>query len=562
MINVRKLIAITSKKDKLFLLILFVLSIGLSLIETIGVSVIMPFITLATNPDVVSQNIYFNKIYNFFSFENSKTFILFFGISLGIFYIFRAIYTIFYSYLLNKFAFGRYSIFSAKLFKTYINLPYKKFVRKNTADFNKTVVTEAFHTATYLQNFLQLFTEIFTILLLYILLLLINFKMTLVLTLILGLKVLFITSIISKQIKHQGKERDAMTAKFYKILAESFGNFKMIKLIQNENIVLSQFQAASYGMARSNIISNTLMQLPRNILETIGLGAMVAIVLYMIFVYDDASIILPTISMYALALYRMLPALNRILANYNNMVFFSKSLDVVYRDLKLKIPAEGEKNISFNEKIELKNICFTYKLNKIVLNNINLEIKKGSKVAFVGESGSGKSTLVDIISGIYRPNSGEILVDNEPLSDENIRSWRSKIGYIPQNIYLFDASVKENVAFGFEIDEQKVIKCLKQANIYEFLKEKEGIETKVGEGGIQLSGGQKQRIAIARALYTDPQILILDEATSALDSPTETKIMSEIYEVAKNKTLIIIAHRLSTIENCDVKIKLDKGLIV
>ena len=178
-------------------------------------------------------------------------------------------------------------------------------------------------------------------------------------------------------------------------------------------------------------------------------------------------------------------------------------------------------------------------------------LKKGDKIAFIGESGAGKSTMIDLIIGIYKPQRGEIRIDDILLDNHNLRSWRKKIGYIPQNIFLFDGSVAENIALGEKIDENRVIECCKRANIWEFLRENDGIHTRVCDNGIKLSGGQRQRIAIARALYDNPEILVLDEATSALDSQTEERIMEEIYNIAKDKTLLVIAHRLSTIERCE-----------
>jgi ABC-type multidrug transport system fused ATPase/permease subunit len=184
----------------------------------------------------------------------------------------------------------------------------------------------------------------------------------------------------------------------------------------------------------------------------------------------------------------------------------------------------GDEKIKFQKDIILENISFEYDENNLVLNNINLKIVKGEKIAFVGESGSGKSTLIDIILGLYKPKNGYLIIDNKKINDNNIKSWRNQIGYIPQSVYLFDGTVAQNVAFGNTIDSEKVIEVLKYANIYEFLNTKDGIDTKVGEGGVMLSGGQKQRIAIARALYTNPEVLVLDEATSALDNETEEKI--------------------------------------
>lgn len=562
MTNLNKLLAITTRQEKKNFTILIFMSIFLSIIETVGISAIMPFITLASDPSKIVGNKYSKIVYDFFEFYTTTNFMIFFGLFLIGFYIFRAIYSIFYNYLLNKFAFGRFHAFAFRLFKNYTNLPYKRFVKRNSAELIKTIVNEASNLSFYMQSLLLIFSEFFTVALLYLVLLLMDWKMTLVLTILLGVKVLFLLFFLKKRIEKEGSRRSIMQSKFYKILNETFGNFKIIKLIQNEQKLYSEFSSISYGYAKANIVSNTLNQLPRLSLETIGFGVLIGIVVYILFRYNDASFVLPIISMYALALYRILPALNRILYNYNTLVFLSSSLDIVYSDLIYTPQTEGKDFIDFKNKIELTNISFEYTKNKKVLEDINITINKGDKVAFVGESGSGKSTLVDLIIGLYRPLSGEIIIDGKKLTIENIKSYRSKVGYIPQSIYLFDGTVGENVSFGYEYDKEKIIKVLKKANIYDFLSSKEGINTLVGDGGIQLSGGQKQRIGIARALYSDPEILVLDEATSALDNETEAKIMDEIYETSQDKTLLIIAHRLSTIERCDRKIMLSNGKII
>lgn len=562
MTNLKKLLAITTRQEKKNFIILIFMSIFLSIIETVGISAIMPFITLASDPSKIVGNKYSKMVYDFFEFSTTTNFMIFFGFFLISFYIFRAIYSMFYNYILNKFAFGRFHAFSFRLFKNYTNLPYKRFVKRNSAELIKTIVNEASNLSFYMQSLLLMFSEFFTVVLLYALLLLMDWKMTLVLTILLGAKVLFLLFFLKTRIEKEGTTRSTMQSKFYKILNETFGNFKIIKLIQNEEKLYSEFSSISHGYARANIVSSTLNQLPRLSLETIGFSVLIGIVVYVLFEYNDASFVLPIISMYALALYRILPALNRILSNYNTLLFLSNSLDIVYSDLSYTPQTEGKDFIDFKNKIELTNVSFEYNKNKKVLENINISINKGDKVAFVGESGSGKSTLVDLIIGLYKPLSGEIVIDDKELTSDNVKSYRSKVGYIPQSIYLFDGTVGENVAFGYEYDKEKIIEVLKKANIYDFLSSKEGIDTLVGDGGIQLSGGQKQRIGIARALYSDPEILVLDEATSALDNETEAKIMDEIYETSQDKTLLIIAHRLSTIERCDRKIMLSNGKII
>ena len=562
MANPKKLLAITTRQEKKNFIILIFMSIFLSIIETVGISAIMPFITLASDPSKIVSNKYSKMVYDFFEFSTTTNFMIFFGLFLIGFYIFRATYSMLYNYILNKFAFGRFHAFAFRLFKNYTNLPYKRFVKRNSAELIKTIVNETSNLSFYIQSLLLMFSEFFTVVLLYALLLLMDWKMTLVLTILLGAKVLFLLFFLKKRIEKEGTRRSTMQSKFYKILNETFGNFKIIKLIQNEEKLYSEFSSISHGYAKANIVSNTLNQLPRLSLETIGFSVLIGIVVYVLFEYNDASFVLPIISMYALALYRILPALNRILSNYNTLLFLSNSLDIVYSDLSYTPQTEGKDFIDFKNKIELTNVSFEYNKNKKVLENINISINKGDKVAFVGESGSGKSTLVDLIIGLYKPLSGEIVIDDKELTSDNVKSYRSKVGYIPQSIYLFDGTVGENVAFGYEYDKEKIIEVLKKANIYDFLSSKEGIDTLVGDGGIQLSGGQKQRIGIARALYSDPEILVLDEATSALDNETEAKIMDEIYETSQDKTLLIIAHRLSTIERCDRKIMLSNGKII
>lgn len=562
MSSINKLREIMTRKDKISLIILFFMSIFLSLLETVGISAIMPFITLASEPSKILSNEYSKIVYDFFGFFSTINFMIFFGLVLIGFYIFRAIYSIIYNYLLNKFAFGRFHTFAFRLFKNYTNLPYKKFVKKNSSELVKTIVNESYNLSLYIQNVLIMLSEIFTVLLMYFLLLFVNWQMTLVLTIFLGLKVFLLIFSLKNKIKKEGIKRADMQSKFYKILNETFGNFKIIKLIQSEEQLYKEFSYASYGYARANILNNTLNQLPRLSLETIGFVVLISIVVYILFKNENASSVLPIISMYALALYRILPALNRIMSSYNSILFLSKSLDIIYEELIYNPPIEGKKSIEFKEKIYLNNMSFEYLKDNKVLNDITLTINKGDKIAFIGDSGSGKSTLVDLIIGLYKPSNGEIYIDNKKLNNENIRSYRSLIGYIPQSIYLFDGTVGENVSFGYEYDEEKIIDVLKKANIYDFLLLKNGINTKVGDGGIQLSGGQKQRIGIARALYSNPEILVLDEATSALDNDTEARIMEEIYQLSTDKTLLIVAHRLSTVEKCQRKIKLENGKIV
>jgi ATP-binding cassette subfamily B protein/ATP-binding cassette subfamily C protein len=347
----------------------------------------------------------------------------------------------------------------------------------------------------------------------------------------------------------------------FRVLMEAFGNYKFVRLKGNKNELGSNYGAALHTSLKTQVTSNTLGAMPKSILESLGFSLLIGVVIFVLSKYNDASMVIPVISMYALALYRILPAMNRLLGNVNSIAFSQRSLDLVADAVHLPVEDEGNEPVTFNETISLNDVSFLYATGGEVINNLSLKINKGEKIAVTGESGSGKSTLIDLIIGIYKPASGEITVDGKALSDANICSWRKKIGFIPQSVYLFDGTVGENVAYGSKSIEEKIIASLKKANIWDFLSTKDGIRTKVGQGGIQLSGGQQQRIGIARALYDNPEVLVLDEATSALDNETEEKIMDEIYSASENKTLIVIAHRLSTVERCQRKIQLDNGKI-
>lgn len=544
-----------TRRDKIILLLLLIATFILSILETFAISVIMPFITFASNPDMIFQNKISNTIYNFFAFNNTLDFMVTFSVILMIFYVIRAIYNMAYSYALNRFAFRKYHFFAYRLFCKATELSYLDFTNKNADIIRRNIITEAMQASHFIQQILMMGAEIITIILMYILLLIISWKMTIVLTLILVANVFLITQTISKVIQKQGILQAELGEQFLKIISKTLGNFKIIKLKGEQQNVLKAFDEASSKRVKTQIINQTLSPSPKFILETIGFCILIAAVAYILIKYNNASAVIPIISMYALALYRILPAVNRILQSYNMSRYYKRSLEIIYEDLIYHTEYEDNKPIDFNHKIELKDVDFEYRENNPIIKDFNLTINKGDKIAFIGKSGAGKSTLIDLIIGIYKPKNGFIEIDGVKLDNSNLRSWRKKIGYIPQNVFLFDGNVAENIALEDKIDEQKIIDVCKKANIWDFLKANDGINTIVGDGGIKLSGGQKQRIAIARALYNNPEILVLDEATSALDNDTESRIMDEIYDVAQDKTLLIIAHRLSTVERCKRKIE-------
>jgi ABC-type multidrug transport system fused ATPase/permease subunit len=440
---------------------------------------------------------------------------------------------------------------------------YRDFIRGNSASLSKSIISEAQNLSRIFYSALFMMSEIFVIIFIYTIMIYTNWKITLLFSLILFINILFLLKTISPKIKNEGRNREKFQRKFYEILNSTFGNFKMIKLESKDDIVLKKFKEASSGFTLSNIRKETLSYVPRLFLEALGFVIVIMIILYYVYQNQrDASTAMAMISMFIVGLYRLMPSANRILSSYNNIIFNYRSLNIVHNDLIYKIENLGDDEVKFERSIRLKDVSFAYIEGKNILSGVSLVINKGEKTAFFGESGSGKSTLADIIMGLYRLKEGEVFVDDVLLDETNIKNFRKKIGYIPQSIYLFDGTVAQNVAFDSKINDEKIRKVLEQANILEFLEnDHEGINTKVGENGLNLSGGQKQRIAIARALYNDPDILVLDEATSALDNETEMKIMNEIYSSSDDKTLIIISHRLSTLNRCDKIYRLENGII-
>ena len=555
---VAKLNKLLTKRDKKVLLLLLLFSILISIIETVGIGVIMPFISVASDFTKVDTNHYLSCIYHLFNFNTHLNFVVAFGIALVVFYIFRAILNLSYFYALNRFSQGRYHLLAYKLFENYMGMEYKNFIDKNSSHMAKNIINEANNLVQLISAVLFMMSEVFVLILIYGMLLYVNWKMTLLLTFFLSINIVLLKIFISTKIKKAGIEREKFQQKFYEIIHKSFGNFKIIKLKSKDKEVLKQFNDASYGFAKSNIKNQTLSQFPRLFLEMIGFSLVAIIVVYLVLKYHtDIKAALPILMVFVVGLYRLMPSVNRIFTSYNQILFYNQALNIIHNELIYEPEELGDEKIEFKKEIKLQDISFSYLKSKPILKDVNLTIKKGEKIGIAGSSGSGKSTLIDIIIGLYKPENGKIFIDDTLLNEQNIKDWRKKIGYIPQSIYLQDGNIAENVALGKDINEQRVKEVLKQANILEFLEtHHKGIYTEVGENGIKLSGGQKQRIAIARALYDNPEILVLDEATSALDNETEKKIMQEIYKIGKDKTLIIVAHRISTLDGCDRIIEL------
>ncbi len=556
----KKIFFILSKEDKKFLFSLLLFSVFISFIESFAISLVMPFITLASDFSYFDKNKYLIQLKDYLALPVFEI-IVYFGLVLIVFYVLRALLNSYYFYLLARFSKGRYHAIAYKVFAKFLNTDYENFTQKNQSEILKSITGEVYNLSTMISSFLLMMSEIFVVLLLYTLMLLVNYKITLFLSLFMIINAFILIKVLSPIVKKAGLKREEAMKNFFEILNTNLNNFKLIKLKTKEDGVLNLFKTQSEIFARANITNESVSAMPRIYLEGVGFCVLVFIVVFLVFKnQSDISGILATISIFVLALYRLMPSANRIITSYHDLLYYRSSLDIIYQILKQKEERLGEEKINFDKELRLENLTFGYKDKKNLFTCLNLSIKKGEKIAFIGESGCGKSTLVDIIIGLLSPREGRVLLDENELNMKNVKNYRQKIGYIPQNIYLFNDSIAKNISFGDEVDEEKLQRVIKQANLEHFVKNlPQGVQTKVGDGGSNLSGGQKQRIAIARALYLDPEILVLDEATSALDTESEARIMDEIYKISKDKTMIIIAHRLSTITRCDSTYRLENG---
>ncbi len=556
----KKIFFILSKEDKKFLFSLLLFSVFISFIESFAISLVMPFITLASDFSYFDRNKYLIQLKDYLTLPVFEI-IVYFGVVLIVFYVLRALLNSYYFHLLARFSKGRYHAIAYKVFAKFLNTDYENFTQKNQSEILKSITGEVYNLSTMISSFLLMMSEIFVVLLLYTLMLLVNYKITLFLSLFMIINAFILIKVLSPIVKKAGLKREEAMKNFFEILNINLNNFKLIKLKTKEDGVLNLFKTQSEIFAKANITNESVSAMPRIYLEGVGFCVLVFIVVFLVFKnQSDISGILATISIFVLALYRLMPSANRIITSYHDLLYYRSSLDIIYQILKQKEESLGEEKIDFDKELRLENLSFGYKDKKNLFTCLNLSIKKGEKIAFIGESGCGKSTLVDIIIGLLSPREGRVLVDKNELNMKNVKNYRQKIGYIPQNIYLFNDSIAKNISFGDEVDEEKLQRVIKQANLEHFVKNlPQGVQTKVGDGGSNLSGGQKQRIAIARALYLDPEILVLDEATSALDTESEARIMDEIYKISKDKTMIIIAHRLSTITRCDSIYRLEHG---
>jgi ABC-type multidrug transport system fused ATPase/permease subunit len=366
-----------------------------------------------------------------------------------------------------------------------------------------------------------------------------------------------------------GRARVTANQERFKVTGEAFGGIKDVKVLGREDAFASRFAPASWTFSKATASNAVLTQLPRYLFETIAFGGIVVIVLFYLQAGEGLAQILPTISLYAFAGYRLMPELQQLFSGVAAIRFNRAALDDLTEDMHrfaLDASAPDSRPLPFADAVRFDDVTFQYDgADRPALDGVSLTVPRNQTIGLVGASGSGKTTLVDLLLGLYTPDAGRILVDETPLTAETLGGWRRQVGYVPQHIFLCDDTIANNVAFGVppsEVDRTRIERATQIAHLHDFVQTlADGYETVVGERGVRLSGGQRQRIGIARALYHDPDVLVMDEATSALDGATESAVMEAIHDLTGRKTIVLIAHRLSTVESSDRIYLLDRGRV-
>ena len=555
--------------------LLLIMSIIMALLDMIGVASILPLIAVLANPGVIETNIFLNKIFqasSVFGVENSQQFLFLLGLLVFLMVVSSLAFKALTIFRQAQFAEMCQYTLSKRLVEGYLNQPYSWFLSRHSADLGAAILSEISQvTSGGLAPIMELISRSFVAVALITLLVIADPKLTFIVGITLGVAYFLIYSLIRRYLNRVGGERLKNNKLRFKSISEAFGAVKEVKVGGLEKIYLKRYSDPSLIFARINSTVSIMSSLPRYFLEAIAFGGILIIILYLMTQTNDFSNVLPIISLYVFAGYRLIPALQQIYVSFNQITFAGPSIDRLYDDIKNLKPLYLNQNqdaLSLNKTITLKNIHYNYpNSSRATLKDINLSIPAKTTVGLVGATGSGKTTTVDIILGLLEAQKGTLEVDGKIITKQNSRAWQRSIGYVPQHIFLSDDTVAANIAFGVEpknINQAAVEKACKIANLHEFVVDElsQQYQTTIGERGIRLSGGQRQRIGIARALYHNPLVLILDEATSSLDNETEKAVMDAVNNIGKEITIILIAHRLNTVKNCDIIFKLDKGQII
>lgn len=558
--DLKKIWAVFTPSERRKAIGMLVLVILMAMAETLSVVSIMPFLSVLGRPAIIHNNPLLQAVYQRFGFHDARGFILALGLASITIVISSSVFKTVTLHLLNRFVhLERHSI-SARLLSRYLHQPYEFFLTRNSSVLGKNVLSEVDQLLFELIQPLSQLIAQGTVVLAMALLIFCYDPLTAV-CIVSALLLLYgaIYGVVRKRLAHIGKERQAANGQRYLACNEALGGIKDVKITHSATAYQKQFENASRLFSRHMATNDTLSQSPLYLVEATGYSMLIVVALTLLLRSNDVAHVLPALGLYGFAAYRMLPAAQIMYRGFAKLKVSSAALQSIHHDLTLPVEQEatGVSVLAPQKEIRLQGIRYAYPSapKKPVFDGFDLLIPANTTIGIVGRSGAGKSTLMDLLLGLLRPESGTLSVDGTEIAAGNVAAWQHAIGYVPQHIFLADASVTENIAFGVSrdrVDMQAVESAARTAQIHEFVTNElpQGYDTKVGDRGIRLSGGQRQRIGIARALYRDPSVLFLDEATSALDAQTEEALNTAIHNLSGSKTIIVIAHREASLREC------------
>ena len=569
---VKKLRYVFDRKDKMKLVGLAILMIIGSVLELLAVAVFNPFIEVLMQTSSIEDDSFLKLFFAHIHLNGIEQYLVVLSALIAVIYLVKNIYLSFLQNVILSFSYTTRMNLATRLLTTYMNEPYTFHLSKNIAEMQRCLQSDTSQFMSLINSCLQLTVEMVTCLALAAYLFHTSHSITVVIGVLLLLCIGLFFMISKKVSSRLGRQNENYNAKLFQWINQTLGGIKELKILQREENFIDSYKTNYKKLIWGARVNELIAALPKYIVETVAMvGLVFAIIIKLLFGHGALETFIPQIAVFAVAAFRLLPSVGRVNAYINSIMYNKASLDMIYDDLK-EIDSEPVQEIEWQEKKEkwiftkgvtVEHVSYHYPDSDVeVLHDISLEIPKGKTVALIGPSGAGKTTLADIILGLLPPVSGVVRMDQHNVY-ENLRSWREKLGYIPQSIYLSDDTIRNNVAFGIyeaQIDDNAIWKALEKAQLKEFVQGLEkGLDTYVGDRGVRLSGGQRQRSGLARALYHDPEILVLDEATSALDSSTEQAVMESIESLQGLKTMIIIAHRLTTIKNADLVYEVSGG---
>ena len=560
-LQTKELLSYLTSKRKTQLSFIGILMIFGSFAEVASIGLVIPFLGALTTPEALYQSQFFSPIIDYFEINSPDQLLLPFTIFFIIAVISSGIIRGFLIYVTIRFSHDVGHDLGMNVYQRTLYQSYSYHANQNSSELiNGVVLKVNTITGGVIQPLLVISSSILLMAGIVAALMFVDVVTSISAFCLFGLLYLVVIKLTHKQLRHNSGNVAHYSTQLIKSLQEGLGGIRDVLIDGSQDFFCKIYKDSDIPLRKALGDNTFIASSPRFIMEALGM-TLIAILAYSLTLTSRGfEYVIPTLGALALGAQRLLPSMQQSYDAYSKLKGSQASLTDLLKILNQKLPSfvgqPPEEQMPFEKAIELQNLGFQYSIDTpMIFKNINLKITKGSTVGFIGETGCGKTTLLDIIMGLLYPTEGEILIDNKIIDESNRRPWQSNIAHVPQNVYLSDSSITDNIAFGIskdEIDYEKIKSVAKQAQISEIIESlKDGYETFVGEQGIKLSGGQRQRIGIARALYRDANVLIFDEATSSLDTVTEKFVMDSIGSLGKNLTILIIAHRLTTLKQCD-----------